>query len=62
MHQRRCHGPRRFADDHRRAYSMAAEGAARERVRDQSYRIDGLQRRTQNVVKVGSKPLQRTTQ
>jgi hypothetical protein len=58
----RGHWPGRFACDDRRAYSIVGKRATRERARNESYGIDGVHCRTENVVKIGSKPLKRTTQ
>lgn len=62
MRQRRCHGPRRFADDDSCAYPIVGECATRARARHEAYWIDGVNRRTENVVKIGSEPLKGTAQ
>lgn len=62
MIERRGHRPRGLADDNRRMRRPADERATGERARDQSHGIDGVNRRTENVVEIGPQPLERTAQ
>ncbi len=60
--ERRSHRPRGFADDDRRMCGPAHERVAREGADDESDGIDGVNRRTENVVEIGPQPLERTAQ
>ena len=62
MIEGRRHRPRGLPDDYGRMGGPAGERVTRQRTRDEPHGIDGVNRRTENVVEIGPQPLERTAQ